>query len=155
PCLCHRAGEVVGPARQARPGRRLRGTAAVSLLKGIRVTTLCHCRWALAALVLGAFGQDASAAAPPRTLEVLWADLGTDDAVKAEQAMARLVGGPAQTVPFLRRRVRPVTVDARRTARWLAELDSDTYAVRERASRELEGLCEAVEPLLRQALAAR
>jgi hypothetical protein len=112
-------------------------------------------RWALAALVLGAVGLGLPAAAPPRTLEPLWADLGSDDALQAERATACLVARPAETVLFLRRRLRPVTVDARRVARWLADLDSDHYASRERASRELEGLCEAVEPLLRKALAAR
>jgi hypothetical protein len=58
-------------------------------------------------------------------------------------------------VPFLRRRLRPVAVDPRRVARWLAELDSDHYASRERASRALEALSEAVEPQLRQALAGK
>jgi hypothetical protein len=58
-------------------------------------------------------------------------------------------------VPFLRRRLRPVAVDPRRVARWLAELDSDRYATRERASRELGRLAEAVEAQLRQALAGK
>jgi hypothetical protein len=109
-------------------------------------------RWVLAALLLGSVGLDGPAAAPPAPLERLWADLATDDPGQADQVMSRLVARPAQAVPFLRERLRPVTIDARRVARWLAELDSDRYDIRERGSRALESLSEAVEPHLRQAL---
>src|SRR5262249_42261213 len=113
-------------------------------------------RWALAALLLGAAGLDVRAAAgPPETLERLWAELATTDPVKAERVMARLLAPPAPTVSFLRKHLRPVTVEAGRVARWLAELDSDQYEIRQRASNALEDLSEAVEPQLRKALAGK
>ena len=117
---------------------------------------MAHLRWALATVLLAGVGLGVRGAAPPPDpLERPWVELGTDDPIKADQAMAHLVARPAQTVPFLRRRLRPVTVDTQRVARWLAQLDSDRYATREQASRALESLSEAVEPLLRQALAGQ
>jgi hypothetical protein len=108
-------------------------------------------RWTLAVLLLGAVGLTVHAAAPPpETLEHLWAELATTDPVKPERVMARLLARPAQTVSFLRKYLRPVTVDGRRVAQWLAELDSDQYEIRERASKALEHLSEAVEPELRR-----
>ncbi len=113
-------------------------------------------RWSLAAFLLGGVGLAVAAAAPPpEPLKQLWAELGTEDPVKAERVMARLVARPAQTVSFLRRHLHPVTVNAQRVARRLAGLDSDDYATRERATRELESLCEAVEPQLRRALSGK
>jgi hypothetical protein len=88
-------------------------------------------------------------------LEQLWAELATNDPVKADRVMTHLVARPAQTVPFLRRRLRPVTVDGQRVALWLAELDSNQYEIRLRASNALEDLSEAVEPELRKALAGK
>jgi hypothetical protein len=112
-------------------------------------------RYATVAILIWV-GLGVRAAAPPASapVEQLWADLDTADPVKADQAMARLVSRPAQTVPFLRRRLRPVAVDARRVAQCLVDLDSDRFRIRERASRELGGLADAVEPHLRQALRA-
>ena len=42
--------------------------------------------------------------------------------------------------------------DAKRLARWLTDLDSEQFKVREEATRELEKLGDAVAPALRQAL---
>jgi hypothetical protein len=117
---------------------------------------MSNLRWALTALLLGTTGLDVRAAAPPpETLEQLWAALATTDPARAERVMARLLARPAQTVRFLRIHLRPVTVDARRVAQWLAQLDSDQYKIRERASKALEDLSEAVEPQLRKALAGK
>jgi hypothetical protein len=110
----------------------------------------------MAALLLVAIALGLRAAAPPlEPLEHLWDALATNDPARAEQVMARLVARPAPTVSFLRKRLRPVTVDARQVARWLADLDSDRYATRERATCELEKLSEAVEPPLIKALSGQ
>jgi hypothetical protein len=115
-----------------------------------------YLRWTVVALGLGGVGLGVRAAAPPaESLEQLWSQLGTDDPVKVDRVKARLVNRPAQTVPFLRQRLRPVTVDARQVRGWLADLDSDRYATRERASAALESLSDAVEPQLRQALSGK
>jgi hypothetical protein len=44
--------------------------------------------------------------------------------------------------------------DAEQVKRWIAELDSDQFTVRDKAARELEALDNAVGPALRKALAA-
>jgi hypothetical protein len=45
--------------------------------------------------------------------------------------------------------------DARQVAEWVADLDSDEFAVRDRAGRELEKIGELAGPALRRALAGR
>jgi tricorn protease-like protein len=84
--------------------------------------------------------------------DALWTDLGSDDAAKSFRAINLLAAAPAQTVALLRERLPPAPgVDAR-TARLIADLDSDAFANREAAARELEQLGAAIEPLLRQTL---
>jgi hypothetical protein len=110
---------------------------------------------AVAVLLSGAAWPVPTAAAPPaaRELEQLWADLGTSDPVLVDQAMAGLVARPAQAVAFLGQRLRPApAVCPRRLATWLAAVDSDTFAVREEATRELEELGETIEADLNRAL---
>jgi hypothetical protein len=108
-----------------------------------------------AVVFLAVLGQTAGAAGPPPPpeLESLWAELGTDDPVKAHQAMTALVARAAQTLPFLEKRLRPVPrADPRRLARVIADLDSSQFSVRQRATQELERLGEPAVPSLRQAL---
>jgi hypothetical protein len=98
-----------------------------------------------------AAGADEPRAA--RELESLWADLGTDDPVKADRTIAALVAQPAQTVAFLKRRLQPAPAPGRcQLARLLADLDSERFEERQKATQELERFAEAVEPALRQAL---
>jgi RNA polymerase sigma factor (sigma-70 family) len=89
-----------------------------------------------------------------KQLDDLWADLAETDAAKAYHAVLALAGAPKQSVGLLQERLRqePVAVDSKRIAQWLAELDSDQFAVREKASAELEKLGEIAEPALRKAL---
>jgi RNA polymerase sigma factor (sigma-70 family) len=86
-------------------------------------------------------------------LQALWADLAEADAVRAYRAIGTMATSPGQSVPFLKQRLRPVAAaDPKRVARLLADLDSDTFTVREKATRELEALAPAAAPALRQAL---
>jgi hypothetical protein len=96
-------------------------------------------------------------AAPPGdgrgadNLEVAWADLGTDNPVTADRAMRALAARPERAVPFLRRRLEPVPApDPRRLARLLAELDSEEFAQREEATRELGRLAGGPSPEARR-----
>jgi hypothetical protein len=83
-----------------------------------------------------------------------WEDLSRDDAAKAYRAMAALVADPEQAVTFLQARLRPVPpVPAARLDRLLADLDSDRFVARKRATEELEQLGELADPSLRRALA--
>jgi RNA polymerase sigma factor (sigma-70 family) len=91
--------------------------------------------------------------APEPTAE-LWADLA--DGAKAGAALGGLIAAPAETVPFLKGRLAPVApCDARRVERLIADLDSDDFAARERATEELTKLRDPAAPALRKALAGR
>jgi RNA polymerase sigma factor (sigma-70 family) len=91
-----------------------------------------------------------------RELAALWADLAGDDAARAYGAVRALAGAPGRAVPFLHGRLKPTpAADRARFERLLAELDSESFAVREKASAELEKQGAAVEPLLRRALAGK
>jgi hypothetical protein len=75
------------------------------------------------------------------------------DAARAFQAMNTLAASPASATMFLRQHLRAVPVLNVETARRLvADLDADEYAVRERATKELEQLGASAEALLRQAV---
>jgi WD40 repeat protein len=94
-------------------------------------------------------------ARPPTAdqLPGVWADLAGDDAARAFRAGAALAAAPCLAVSLLKAKVRPVAApEPGRLARLVAELDDERFAVRERASRELEGLGELAAPALRRAL---
>jgi RNA polymerase sigma factor (sigma-70 family) len=92
----------------------------------------------------------------PAELETLWADLADPDASKAYQAMTRLARSPTPFVDRVRKELRPVrAAEPGQVERWLRDLNSDTFAVRERAREELGKLGPAAEPGLRKALAGK
>jgi WD40 repeat protein len=89
-------------------------------------------------------------------LDTLWTDLASDDAAVALRAIWTLVAGPRQSVPFLQERMRPVALpDSQQIARWITDLDSKPFAVREQATAELEKLAELAEPALLNRLAEK
>src|SRR5207249_4252058 len=62
---------------------------------------------------------------------------------------------PDQSLPLLKSRLRPaVPADPQRLERWITDLDSNQFNVREKASQELEKVGEPAEPALRKALEA-
>lgn len=90
---------------------------------------------------------------PRERLEQLWADLASDDGSRVHRAIWGLVAA-RQIMPWLREHLKPAPrVDAQRIAQLIADLDSDTFAVREKATRELEEIADCAEPALRTALA--
>jgi hypothetical protein len=100
-------------------------------------------------------------AAPPPSLagpgdaEQLWGDLLADDPAVSRRAFRGLAAAPALTVPLVRDRLRSVarlSVDDQ-VRTWLANLDDDSFAVRQRANAELARLGPSADPALRQALA--
>jgi RNA polymerase sigma factor (sigma-70 family) len=83
----------------------------------------------------------------------LWEDLAAADPGRADQAIRRLAAAPAQAIPLLRERLRPVPKpDAERVKRLIADLNSKQFAVRDRAEKELDRLEDRVAAALRQAL---
>src|SRR5579883_301079 len=88
--------------------------------------------------------------------ERLWNDLADDDARKAYRAVHALAASPARTIAYLKQHLRPVPeLDPRRVAQRIADLDSEEFAMREAATKELAALGERAEPALRQALKDR
>jgi hypothetical protein len=92
---------------------------------------------------------------PDQRLEQLWADLASSDEGKSARALLALAANPRQSVPLLRERLRPVKVDARRVARLLEQLDSDSFQERESAHQELEYLGKYVKADLEKAVAGK
>jgi RNA polymerase sigma factor (sigma-70 family) len=88
--------------------------------------------------------------------EACWDDLAAAGGRKAFEAMRRLSAAPRQAVPLLRQRLNPVAApDPGRLARLIADLDSDSFPTRNRASAELDKWGELAGPALRKALAGR
>jgi RNA polymerase sigma factor (sigma-70 family) len=92
----------------------------------------------------------------PARLDALWADLAGSDAAAGYRAVRALAADPASSVAYLRGHLRPVAVaDEKDVARRIADLDSESFEVREKATRELEKYGEAVLGALRKALAGK
>jgi WD40 repeat protein len=106
--------------------------------------------------VTGALGKPAGAKLAGADLAALWDRLADTDAARAWEAQRILAAAPEASVPFLRDRLRPVrAANPDHVARLLTDLDSDRFAVRDRAIRELEALHEAAAPALEKALRGR
>jgi hypothetical protein len=92
----------------------------------------------------------------PRGLEQLWAALAGGDARAAFRATWELTRVPDRTLPFLRERLRPVPSASRHQVdSWIADLDSDRYAVRVQAIEKLKELEEGVRSVLGKILLSR
>jgi hypothetical protein len=88
------------------------------------------------------------------TAAAAWNDLASADAPAACRAIDRLIDAPEQAVPLLRTHLKPAAVvEPARIKRLLAGLDSEDFAEREQAGKELEGLGDSAEPALRRFLA--
>src|SRR5207248_1406832 len=86
------------------------------------------------------------------TLLEIWSDLTGTDAAKAFRAIWDL-SEDARAAKFLREKLPPVaSVDAKRLAQLIADLDSSAYRVRAAASKALTDLGELAEPALEEAL---
>ncbi len=86
-------------------------------------------------------------------LESRWAELGGESATAAHQAIGALVLSPKEAVPFLRERLKPaVAVDAGKIRKWLAELDSEVFATRQVATKELEAVADEADQTIKNAL---
>lgn len=93
----------------------------------------------------------------PADADALWADLIGADAGRAYAAIWALAGAPEKTLPLLRERVRPAVlpVDPQLIDRWIADLDSEQFAARQKATEKLEGVGRQAEKALREVLKGR
>jgi WD40 repeat protein len=89
---------------------------------------------------------------PPELLSSAWQGLAAKDPVVAYRAIWQLVQNPGPALKLLRQELVPAAPpDDAKIAKWLTELASDTFAVREKATRELEQQGELAEPALSNA----
>jgi hypothetical protein len=82
-----------------------------------------------------------------------WDELGADG-IKAHAAVWALVSEGDRAVAFLGERLRPVRLDPKQVAKWIAELGSMSFKAREQAAGELERLGDVAGPALKNALAS-
>lgn len=83
----------------------------------------------------------------------VWTDLTDKDAPRAFRACGALASTPEEAMPLLTKQLHPVTsADPQRLRRLLSDLDSEQFAVREKAQEELETLGDLAEPMLRKTL---
>lgn len=90
----------------------------------------------------------------PDELPGLWNDLEKPDAAKAYRALWRLVAAGGKSIAYVADQLKPVPpADPQQVARLLSDLDDSQFAVRDKASRELETLGESAIPFVRAKLA--
>jgi WD40 repeat protein/acylphosphatase len=92
----------------------------------------------------------------PEELAGLWTDLDRD-APTSSKAMARLAADPANAVALFRRELKPavgVTLEPKEVERLLADLDNESFDVRDKAAAALARAGRSVKPALTRALAA-
>jgi hypothetical protein len=83
-----------------------------------------------------------------------WNDLGSSDGAQAYRAIGQLADASKESVPLLNEHLRPVEgLPRRRISELIASLDSDQFAERESAQRELEKLQDLAEEELAKTLA--
>ncbi len=88
-----------------------------------------------------------------KDLDRCWEDLALLDAARAHRSIVALAGSPKETAPFLKAHLPPLKVaDPKRVASFLADLDSDQFAERNKAMTELEKMGFSVGPALRNVL---
>lgn len=91
----------------------------------------------------------ARSAVSPEDLDSLWTTLAGDDAGKAYQTINLLIQAEPQAIPLLKPRLRPAPEpDTQLILRWVADLDSDQFAVRQQATEALEKQRDLVEAAL-------
>lgn len=90
-----------------------------------------------------------------KQLEPVWTDLGSTEPAKALQACAVLYGAK-KAVPFLKGhlKLKATAADAKQVEKLVADLDHDSFQVREQADDELEKLGLAALPALEAAFKA-
>jgi WD40 repeat protein/beta-lactamase regulating signal transducer with metallopeptidase domain len=109
-----------------------------------------------AAVVLKDVPKPTLAEVPGDSLDRLWTDLSGEDAGKAFQSLLTLAGDPKQAVSFLSERLKPAAaVDLKQVERWIADLESDRFAVRQEAATNLVKAGEQVVPSLQKVLASQ
>src|SRR5262249_46123385 len=76
-----------------------------------------------------------------KQMKELWQQLLQEDATIAFRPIQALTRAPDQTAPFLQKHLSSRSgVDAKQTARWIKDRDSEEFAARQKATKELQKL---------------
>ena len=105
--------------------------------------------WKVAARELSNSGPRVELSA--KELAAAWEDLSGPDHEKADAGWRKLGAAGDSAIPFLKERIRPIAVpaiDRKQIEKLVADLDSNRFATREQAVKELEAAGElAIAPL--------
>jgi WD40 repeat protein len=85
----------------------------------------------------------------------LWSDLANADPTKADAAIWRLADAPKQTLPLLKKHLRPIaasTADAKQIGQWIDDLSHEDFDKRDKANHELEQVGSPAKEALQKAL---
>jgi hypothetical protein len=128
----------------------------VQPLRGEEYTADCVCRDGYFEVVPLHRRLKDGQALDDRHLEGLWCDLGTFDSARARLAAQTLLQAPRQALAYMRQHLEPAPFPepdrSGRARKLLADLESDQFATRQKATEELEKLGEDALPVLRQRL---
>jgi WD40 repeat protein/beta-lactamase regulating signal transducer with metallopeptidase domain len=92
---------------------------------------------------------------PAAEIDALWGALAGEDAGKAIRGVRKLAAAPGQAVPFLSQRLKPAArVDPKKIDGWIADLESEKFAVRQEAQANLLKVGEQAVPALRKVLSS-
>jgi WD40 repeat protein len=86
-----------------------------------------------------------------KEIEALWSSLA-GEASSAHRAISQLSAAPGPTVSWMNEHLHPVAVDGKRIDKLFADLEGDSFEVREVASEKLARMRYRAEPMLRRAL---
>jgi RNA polymerase sigma factor (sigma-70 family) len=101
-----------------------------------------------------AVGASVPGATTERDLAAWWQDLASPDARRAYAAVWRLAAVPGVSVPFLGRRLQPVTdAQVKEIRQYLTDLENSSFTARRNAFERLQHLGLAAAPALREAAA--
>jgi WD40 repeat protein len=142
-----------GRLRRRFLGHRSYQTALAFSPDGTRLATGNRDATILVWDVFGVWTGD-SVRPPAEELPALWERLKDADAERACLAMGRLMRWPEAGVPLVKGHLLGrKSPDAARLRRWAADLDSDEFRKRQRASAELAKRLPSAEPILKATLA--
>jgi WD40 domain-containing protein len=89
----------------------------------------------------------------PEECKSLWTDLADANAAKAYKAIRAFSAAPAQTASFLGERLRPAhSAKKEEVDRLIADLDSDDFQIRDKATSELDELGDTIKPALQKVI---
>jgi HEAT repeat protein len=90
----------------------------------------------------------------PRQLETLWNDLACGNTPRGYRAYWKILMLPKPPVALFKQRLFPVPkVEPEQIARWIADLESNRFEIRQKAAEALENIEAIAEPALRRVLA--